>query len=415
MMDYWKNRQFKKINKELATQFANKVQEISSRPEIVALVKLEETLATLKLKRSKKIKKLKKFKEKERLGNELYLCLHTDPYDNSLKERIDKLRLIKINAQNVLGIKNVNSYLKSLNAYGKAAIKRKGLLGVKDLAVAEDISTAIDEEDKQSKAVLRVAFYASVLGLTTSAAIKLYEAGDIYDVLRNVNGNYETYSDVEIWWDMLLLRVIDPNALGGMVNLTKGAYFEQLVADQTGGELFEAFNHPDTDIVIQGTEYQLKATDSVSYVEGVKDGIPVIATDEVADQTDAINSGISNDEITSATESALGGDAVDLIEAISTGAVSGLACVGVVPLYHAVNRMGEVLESREKKYRDSLEGNLENLLEASAEGALHGAEMFAESLPGIWNFLVSMFRIPLNIVHVIFDLIFIRILKINKL
>ena len=60
---------------------------------------------------------------------------------------------------------------------------------------------------------------------------------------------------------------------------------EQLIAADTGGELFEHFNHPGSDIVIDGVEYQIKATDSTSYINSVADDIPVISTSEVASET----------------------------------------------------------------------------------------------------------------------------------
>ncbi|MEZ5497411.1 MAG: hypothetical protein R3F25_11405 [Gammaproteobacteria bacterium] len=79
-------------------------------------------------------------------------------------------------------------------------------------------------------------------------------------------------SNSEIWWETLWMS---PESHAGLVSLTKGAYFEQLVASDTGGQLHEHFNNPDTDIVLGGVEFQLKATESVTYINSVDEEIPI--------------------------------------------------------------------------------------------------------------------------------------------
>ena len=129
----------------------------------------------------------------------------------------------------------------------------------------------------------------SGLSIPVSITGDLYSANAVFDALRGVNSNFENMSNTEIWWETLWMS---PESLAGLTSLTKGAYFEQLVAGDTGGELFEHFNHADTDITIDGIEFQLKATDSVGYINSVDDDIPVITTSEVAAQSTAIDSGI---------------------------------------------------------------------------------------------------------------------------
>src|SRR5690606_12264920 len=114
--------------------------------------------------------------------------------------------------------------------------------------------------------LLKKSLWLSALSLPVSAWSDLDSAGNVYDALRRVNGNFANMSDTEIWWETLF---ISPESLTGLAALTKGAYFEQLVSADTGGVLFEHFNHPGTDIVIDSVAYQIKATDSVGYVRSV--------------------------------------------------------------------------------------------------------------------------------------------------
>ena len=113
-------------------------------------------------------------------------------------------------------------------------------------------------------------------------------------------------------------------------------HLEQLVTNDTGGELFEHFNNPGTDITIDGIEIQIKATDSVSYIASVDDEIPVIVTSEVAEKTDSIDGGYTNAELTTTVEQALGdgvidakGTAVDSIDFAKIHFISALHGTGV--------------------------------------------------------------------------------------
>jgi len=181
--------------------------------------------------------------------------------------------------------------------------------------------------------------WGGILGMSGSVLNDLYDADQIYDTLRGVNGNFTDMSDMEIWWECLCMPA---EKLAGLVSLTKGAYFEQLIVEQTGGQLHEHFNHPDTDIFIDGTAFQIKATDSESYINSVDDGIPVIATSEIAEQTDAIDSGISNLEITESTVDALGGSVIDFGDMAFDGVVDGLGCLGFFATLHGINHASKI-------------------------------------------------------------------------
>jgi len=194
------------------------------------------------------------------------------------------------------------------------------------------------QPDKSPHQLAYIGLFGGVFGMSASIFDDLYSANNIYGVLRDVNNNFSEMSDLEIWWDCLCMP---PESLAGLVSLTKGAYFEQLVADQTGGQLHEYFNHPDTDIIIDGTAYQLKATDSVGYINSVDDDIPVISTTEIAAQTDAIDSGISNLDITESTIDALGGSVIDFSDMALSGVVEGLGFLGLFATLKGINHASE--------------------------------------------------------------------------
>jgi hypothetical protein len=161
-------------------------------------------------------------------------------------------------------------------------------------------------------------------------------------------------SDSEIWWETLTMS---SESLAGLTNLTKGAYFEQLVAENTGGQLFDHFNNPDTDIIIDGVEFQIKATDNISYIKTVDDNIPIIATSEIAEKLGIINGGYSNEEITNSVELAFGGTVLDLNDTAIDAVLTGVSGLGILATIKGINHA-------QKKFDEGLEG-----IEAIFEGA----------------------------------------------
>lgn len=106
------------------------------------------------------------------------------------------------------------------------------------------------------------------------------------------------------------LSNLAPEQLQGVVSNTKGVYHEILYVDSLNSEGLEAeatlhydLNNPGSDVVFSNggeifNEIQLKATDSVSYVNEHLEKYPnieVLATEEVASRIDGVgSSGFSN-------------------------------------------------------------------------------------------------------------------------
>lgn len=197
--------------------------------------------------------------------------------------------------------------------------------------------------------VVRNALYVSALSVPVSAWGDLSQASDIFATLRDVNGNYEGMSDVDIWLDTLMMP---GEQLAGLVSLTKGAYFEELVEADFGGVRFEHFNHPDTDVVLDGIEYQIKATDSASYIDSVADHIPVIGTSEIADVTSSIDGGYTNEALTDGVELVLGGPIIDLSDTALDAVFSGLGFISIVGLVKGTARGASIY----RETGDAVEG-----------------------------------------------------------
>ncbi|MEX0965349.1 MAG: hypothetical protein WDZ52_15065 [Pseudohongiellaceae bacterium] len=226
--------------------------------------------------------------------------------------------------------------------------------------------------------ILKKALWLSAFSVPVSIWADVDRARDVYDALRGVNNNFAGMSDAEIWSETLLMPT---ESLAGLAALAKGAYFEQLVAADTGGQLYEHFNHPDTDIVIDGIAFQIKATESLAYVASVDDSIPVIATSEVAVATGAIDGGYSNEALTDTIDSALGGTVIDVGDTASTAILMGLGGLGFFATVEGINHAG-------KRYENGGDAGLA-VLEGAAvaiEGAARAIVNFAEL---VYNILTS--------------------------
>ena len=176
---------------------------------------------------------------------------------------------------------------------------------------------------------LRAGALAAAVSAPISVAADIARAGAIYDALRKVNGNFTGMSDLEVWHETLSMPT---EALVGLASLTKGAYFEKLVEHQFGGERFANFNHPDTDITIDGVAYQIKATDSEAYVNSVANHIPVISTTEVAEKTGAMDGGFTDADLSDAIDLAIGGSIIDFGDTMLDGITTGFGGLGVVAI-----------------------------------------------------------------------------------
>ena len=129
---------------------------------------------------------------------------------------------------------------------------------------------------------------------------------EVFDVVRRGYNDLEVSSNEEI---ISHFQNIDTASLTGHVSNIKGMLFEQQYVDQLelegiSAEIFEATNHPIVDIAIIENgdvvnELQLKATESISYINSTLEehpNIEIVATTEVAAEMDndmVIDSGIS--------------------------------------------------------------------------------------------------------------------------
>ncbi len=231
--------------------------------------------------------------------------------------------------------------------------------------------------------------WLSGLSIPVSITSDLMSTHAVYNSLRSVNSNFEGMSNVEVWWETLFMG---GEQLSGLVSLTKGAYFEKLVENDTGGQLHEHFNHPDTDITIDGIEYQIKATDSLSYINTVDPDIPVISTSEIAEKTNSIDSGYSNEELTESVQLALDGTMIDAGDTAVDVILTGAGSLGIFATIRGINHAGDKIKNGVDKEEAILEG-MGVAVTATAKGVVDTAELaykVASSAPsravgrGLW-------------------------------
>lgn len=135
----------------------------------------------------------------------------------------------------------------------------------------------------------------------------MIDSANVFDAVRRGYNEFQFSSDSDI---VDYFSSIDAESIGGHVNNIKGILFEleyteQLDAQGIDANIFSETNHPITDIYIMEdgeviNEMQLKATDSVSYIEETLQEHPdveIVATSEVAAEVNSdmvIDSGIEN-------------------------------------------------------------------------------------------------------------------------
>ena len=153
---------------------------------------------------------------------------------------------------------------------------------------------------------------------------------DVFDAVRRGYDDLEFASQAEI---TAYFGQIEPEAVPGHSNHIKGILFEQeyveaLGADGIEASLFDATNHPGTDILVfgdieGGTEIQLKATDSMNYVTGAMQEDPEImfaVTSEVAAQIGSdqvIDTGIENAALENAVSETLFEESISPVSTFS--------------------------------------------------------------------------------------------------
>lgn len=152
----------------------------------------------------------------------------------------------------------------------------------------------------------------------------------VFDSVRRGYNSMEQASNDEI---VSYFEDIEPDSMIGHVNNIKGILFEQEYVSQLAGqgvhaEVFELTNHPGVDITIFDNgeavnELQMKATDSVSYINTTlseNPDIAIVATTEVAGKFDTamvVDSEIENAALESAVTEALFEDVVNPVSPLS--------------------------------------------------------------------------------------------------
>ncbi|MBT4196265.1 MAG: hypothetical protein HN868_18255 [Gammaproteobacteria bacterium] len=152
----------------------------------------------------------------------------------------------------------------------------------------------------------------------------------VFDAVRRGYNDFEYASNSEI---LDYFSDIEEESIAGHVSNIKGILFEQEYVDQLAtqsiyAEVFEATNHPVSDIAIfeDGeivNELQLKATDSVSYINSTiadEPDVVLVVTSEIANSFDTamvIDSGIENAALEQAVGETLLGDVVNPFSPLS--------------------------------------------------------------------------------------------------
>ncbi len=288
------------------------------------------------------------------------------PNLSQMDEHIRKLEAANVRFNEIYGeeVPKIGLAFNQIEARAKLRIEAAA-------AHAESWIAQVEHDGPTPKHLLSTGMWCSAISIPVSIWGDFATAGSVYDALRSVNSNFAGMGDFEIWMDTLVMQ---PESLAGLVSLTKGAYFEQIVASNTGGDLFENFNHPDTDITIDGVEFQLKATDSVSYVESVPDHIAVIATTEVAAQSDAVDSGVSNAELSQSIELTLGGSVVDAGDTAADAIIAGIGGIGLFASIAGINHYAKQVENGGDQVEAAFEG-LGVAITGTAKAAVDLAEM----------------------------------------
>lgn len=398
---YLRTRSIKKLEREIAEQYSKSIQDFVSQPVIVQLDRHFARKNEIQQKLDNNLRERNRLANSKLWGNRFA----ADGYyrwNDELKEEF-KSRAVKIREiYDLLGFEITEDGLSRLKKEAKSFEKKNALLDKKarEAIVLENHSSSIAARQMVQSSVI-----AGGLGIVFSAGSSFAESINVYDALRRANSNFAELSNEDIWFETMLLSIINPDSYQGMVNLAKGAYFEQLVANDTGGTLHENFNTKDSDMLLDGSLVQLKATDEEAVVSQIAPEITVIATSEVASKTSAIDSGYSNHEITQTTENALGGDIIDTSGSLTDGALIFSGGIGVLASLRGICAAGEYLEKNPPKrtgdHVEDLEESLTKLTYASALGLEVAVVSTLEALPSMWNFALTIIRYSLNTIHVV--------------
>jgi len=396
-----RRRAIKNIEKDFAVEYSKSIQEFLSKPVIAQL----DAHFTRQNEIEQKLENNRRDRDKlanSKLWGNRFSADGYYRWNEELKAEFTE-RTVKIHEiYDLLGFEIPEENLDKLKQEAVLYSKQNSVLDkrAREIIVLENTpSPIVDRQIVQASAI------AGGLGIAFHAGSSFAESMNVYEALRRANSNFAELSNSDIWFETMLLSVINPDSYQGMVNLAKGAYFEQLVANDTGGLLHDNFNTPETDMLLDGSLVQLKATDSEAVIDSVSPGITVIATSEVASSTSAMDSGYSNEEVTNTTENALGGDVFDTSGSLMDGAVMFSGGIGVFASLKGLCAAGEYLEKNPQKNTGDdlkdLEESFTHLGKASAIGLEVAVVSTFNALPSAWNLLLTVVRWGLNIIHII--------------
>ena len=158
----------------------------------------------------------------------------------------------------------------------------------------------------------------------------MVNAEQVFDAVRRGYNEFEHASNADI---VDYFDDVEPDAMIGHVSNIKGILFEQVYVEQLAEQgievsVFEATNHPGVDVAVFDdgevmTELQLKATDSVAYINTTlaeNPDIAIVATSEVASQFESsivINSGIEEAVLEETVASAIADEVVNPVSPLS--------------------------------------------------------------------------------------------------
>ncbi|PVY76891.1 hypothetical protein C8D92_104122 [Tamilnaduibacter salinus] len=158
----------------------------------------------------------------------------------------------------------------------------------------------------------------------------MIEPGEVFEAVRRGYNEFEAASNSEI---LDYFSSIDAGAAAGHASHIKGILFEQeyvdlMEAQAIEAQVFEATNHPITDVAILDgdnivQEIQLKATDSSSYIGAAVEENPdvgIVATSEAAASFDGdmvVDSGIEDAALEQAISETLLDEAFNPVSPVS--------------------------------------------------------------------------------------------------
>lgn len=227
--------------------------------------------------------------------------------------------------------------------------------------------------EKLAQHSVKIGSFAAGITMLLNQGQGLTENDLVIEAFRRSDPDLATASVEEI---SKYLAEYSPEQQVGIINNVKGIYHEVAFVqgenadgDEWSAELIRDPYNPGSDVILKNgltgetVEVQLKATDSVTYLNEHIDrypGIDVIATDEVAAKVGLTGSGFSNEGITekvqTAVDSLSGSEFAALaedLEGILNVSVTGTTVVALLTGAHSVIK-GEPPEVAIKKAKERI-------------------------------------------------------------